>query len=72
MRDRSGKKGGGVIVLVRSALSLQEKSEFNSDCENLWVELNLARSKSVLIGAFDKPREFDQHNFPCKEKMVCF
>ena len=60
-RDRIGQKGGGVIILVRPALSSEEKSEFNSDCENLWVQLNLVESKSVLIGAYYKPHEFDQH-----------
>ena len=59
-RGRIGQKGGGVIILVRSALSSEEKSEFNSDCENLWVQLNLVGSKSVLIGAYYKPHEFDQ------------
>ena len=28
--DRTGQKGGGIIILVRSALSLEEKSEYNS------------------------------------------
>ena len=61
-RDRPGQKGGGVIILVRSALFSEEKSEFNSDCENLWVQLNFAGSKSVLIGAHYKPHEFVQHS----------
>ena len=46
-RDRTGQKGGGVIILVRAALSSEEKSEFNSDWENLWVQLNLVESNSV-------------------------
>ena len=62
LRDRTGQKGGGVIILVKSALSSEEKSEFNSDCENLWVQLNLVGSKSVLIGAYYKPHESDQHS----------
>ena len=61
-RDRSGQKGGRVIIWVRSALSSEEKSEFNSDCENLWVQLNLPGPKSVLIVAYYNPHEFDQHS----------
>ena len=61
-RDRIGQKGGGIIILVRSALSSEEKSEFNPDCENLWFQLNLVGSKSVLIGAYYKPHGFDQHS----------
>ena len=60
--DCIGQKGGGVIILVRSALSSEDKPEFNTDCENLWVQLNLVDSKSVLIGAYYKPHEFDQHS----------
>ena len=52
----------GVIILVRPALSSEKKSEFNSDCENLWVQLNLVGPKSVLIGSYYKPHEFDQHS----------
>ena len=59
-RDSIGQKGGGAIIL-RSALSSEKKSELNSDCENLWVQLNLIGSKSDLIGAYYKPHEFDQH-----------
>ena len=51
-----------LLILVRSALSSEEKSEFNSDCENIWVQLNLVGSKSVLTGAFYKPHQFNQHN----------
>ena len=61
-RNHIGQKGGGVIILVRSALSSEDKSEFNSACEKLWVQLNLVDSKSVLIGAYYKPHEFDQHS----------
>ena len=60
-RDRTGQKGDGVIILVISALSSIEKSEFNSDGENLWVKLNLGGSKLVLIGAYYKPHEFDMN-----------
>ena len=35
-RNRISQKGGGVIMPIRSTLSWEEKSEFNSDCENLW------------------------------------
>ena len=47
-RDRIGQKGGRAIILVRSALSSERKSEFNSDFENLWVQLNLVGSRCLL------------------------
>ena len=70
-RDRIGQKDGGVIILVRSALSSEEKSEFNLDCESLWVQLNLVGSKSVLIGAYYKPHElFVQHSLDGLRKSL--
>ena len=59
-RDRISQKGGW--VLVRPAPSAHEKSEFNSDCGNLWVQQNFVGSTSVLIGAYYKSHEFDQHS----------
>lgn len=61
-RDRIGQKGDGVIILVISDIPSEEKSEFNSDCENLWLQLYLAGSKSVLIGAYYKHHELDQYS----------
>ena len=50
-RDRIGQKSGRVIILVRFALSSEEMSEFNSDCENLslgpaescWIQVSFDR-----------------------------
>ena len=55
-RDHSGQKGGGVIFLVKSSLSSHAKPEYITECENLWIQLNLVGSKSVLIGHITNPR----------------
>ena len=62
-RDRSGQKGGGLIILIKSEFQSKEKPEFKTECENLWVQLNLSESKHVLLGAYYKPHEFDQNSF---------
>ena len=59
----TGQKGGGVIILVNSKSTSELKSDYHTNCENLWVQLNLAGSKSVLIGAYYKPHESDQARF---------
>ena len=59
-RDRTDQKGGGVIILVNSNFISEEKTEYKSACENLWVQLNLTGSNSVLIGAYYKPHKLDQ------------
>ena len=63
LRDMTGQKGGGVIILVNSKSTSELKSAYHTNCENLWVQLNLAGSKSVLIGAYYKPHESDQARF---------
>ena len=62
-RDRSGQKGGELIILIKSEYQSEENPEFKTECENLWVQLNLSGSKHVLLGAYYKPHEFDQHSF---------
>ena len=62
-RDRVDKKGGGVIILVNSTFISECKPEYQTNCENLWVQLHLAGSRSVLIGAYYKPQELDQQSF---------
>ena len=41
--DRIDKRGGEVIIPVNSKFTI--RSEFNTNCENLWVQLNLAGAK---------------------------
>ena len=62
-RDRTGPKGGGVIILVKSSFQSQAKPEFNTNAEIIWIQLNLIGSKSALIGAYYKPHELDQTSF---------
>ena len=59
-RDRTGPKGRGVIIMIKSSFQSHAKPEYNIDAEVLWVQLNLIGSKSVLIGAYYKPHELDQ------------
>ena len=52
-----------MIILVNSALLSESRPDFQTNCENLWVQLNLAGSRSLLIGAYYKPHELDQKSF---------
>ena len=69
MRDRIGKRGGGVIILVNSKFTSVLRSEFNTNCENLWVQLNLTGAKSVLIGAYYKPQKADPESIASFEEL---
>ena len=63
MRDRVDKKGFGVIILVNSSFLSESKTERQTNCKSLWVQLNLTGSRSVLIGASYEAQELDQQSF---------
>ena len=67
--DRIDKIRGGVIILVNSKFTPVLRSEFNTNRENLWVQLNLAGATSVLIGAYYKPQEYDSESITSFEKL---
>ena len=59
-RDRkSTKRGGGVFILVHENFICTEQPEFSSECELLWVRLQIAGSHPLYIGAYYKPKEED-------------
>ena len=66
--DRIGKRGGGAIILVNKFTSVL-RSDFNTNCENLWVQLNLAVAKSILIGVYYKQHESDPESIASFEKL---
>ena len=37
--------------------------DIQSDCEDVWIKIDLFVSKSLLIGAYYKPHEHDQHSW---------
>ncbi|WAR00265.1 hypothetical protein MAR_024637 [Mya arenaria] len=41
--------GGGILIDVRNDIIAQEMKDIQSDCEDLWIKLNLFGSKSLLI-----------------------
>ena len=49
----------GVFILVRNNLICTEHSEFKTDCELLWVNLEVTGSHPLYIGAYYKPRDDD-------------
>ena len=48
---------------MNSKFTIELKSVYHTNFENLWVQLNLAGSKSVFKGAYYKPHESDQASF---------
>ena len=48
-RDRTSHQGGGVFVVVRKDLKSSRKSEIETDCENVWVKLEIPNSPNIYI-----------------------
>ena len=63
-RDRcSETKGGGVFILVRNTFVATEQKELQTDCEILWVKLELEGYKSLYIASYYRNQEGDSHSF---------
>ena len=60
-RDR-GSRGGGVFILVKNLYIASRVQEWETDCEILWVKLQLAGSVPLHIAAYYKPNESDALN----------
>ena len=54
-KDRDA-KGGGVLVFVRSDLSVFRRSDLDdTSVEGLWLEFLIPNSRGVLVGTFYRP-----------------
>ena len=52
-RDRN-RRGGGVMLYVKNSISAIRRTDLETNCEVLWVELSTGPSK-VLLGTFYRP-----------------
>ena len=51
--------GGGVLILVNDTLIATELKQFKTDCEIVWVKLNIVGAKPLYIAAYYRPRVGD-------------
>ena len=51
--------GGGVLIAVRSEIVSSACPDLDTDCELLWVQIDLTGAKSLYIGAFYTPPDSD-------------
>ena len=55
--DRKTGRGGGVFVLVRNDYICTEQSQFQTDCELIWVKLEVKGTHPLFIWTFYRPSE---------------
>ena len=58
-KDRSNQAYDGVLIAVRSELVSSACPDLDTDCELLWVQIDLTGAKSLHIGAFYRPPDSD-------------
>ena len=63
-RDRN-KFGGGILIYVREDIpcKLLNNHNFPDDIEGLFVELNVRKSKLLLLGTYHPPSQQDNYYF---------
>lgn len=52
---------GGVLIAVSKNILSQEVPELQTDCENVWVEVNLVNARKLIIGCFYRPPSDNGH-----------
>ena len=55
---------GGVFAPLKNDLIATRATEFETDCEILWVRVDIAGSKTLHIGAFYRPNISDNTALP--------
>ncbi|CAH1273383.1 Hypp5110 [Branchiostoma lanceolatum] len=68
-RDRAS-RGGGVLVTVKNNIIATHHPEPDCPCELTWVQVQLANSKSIFIGAYYRPPTAGHDDFAALERSV--
>ena len=58
-RKKGSDLHGGVLICVTKWLISDPVPELETDCEILWVKINLVSVNSLLVGAFHRPHMHD-------------
>ena len=53
----------GVFNLVRNTFTATEQRELKTDCEIIWIKLELEGCKALYIASYYRPKENDLHSF---------
>ena len=63
-RDRN-RNGGGILIYVREDIPSKEllKFKFPSDIEGIYIEINLRKTKWLLLGTYHPPSQSDNYFF---------
>ena len=58
--NKKGQSHGGVLVAVKNEFQSCEAKELETDCELVWVEINIPNSRKILVSSFYRPQPHDK------------
>ena len=61
-QDKIGNIGGGVVILAKDDIIASEQKQFQTDCEILWIKIELVGTRPLHIAAYYRPKENDAHS----------
>ena len=69
-RDRKA-GGGGVMIAVRDDISFTPLSQYDTNCELTWIELQLQGAKKLIVGAYYRPPKSTIQSLEELDKAIC-
>ena len=60
--DRTSSSGGGVFIMVKGDIIVTEQKEYKTDCEIVWVKIEIVGTRPLLIAAYYRPKEGDSYS----------
>ena len=57
---KTGKSGGGVFILVKNSIVVSEMKRLNTNCEIIWLKIELVGAQPLYIASYYRPHEQDE------------
>ena len=57
--NNKGKSYGGVLIAITKEFISSKIDELQTDCENVWAEINISGTKKIIVGSYYRPPSDD-------------
>ena len=69
-KDREIGRGGGVFIAVKDHIMSSQITDFDADCEILWVKISIASCKSLNLALYYRPNAPDHYSLNKLEESI--
>jgi len=59
-KDRTTRKGGGVLLAIKKTIHSEQAAELDTECESVWARLKKPNGKLLYVSAFYRPHVTDR------------